>query len=488
MTFDMAKCLEAFSLALDFAEMDYFKINLNHSRRVAYISLTIGRAMDLSKDDQKDLYALSLLHDNGLTLAGLKSKKYESMPEHCSEGEGNISFLPLLKRRENIIKYHHENCNGTGFFRISGEEIPLFSQIIHLSDFLDTDFDLPQLEPQKREEVKQYVVRNRNNFFSPAVVDAFISFSHKERFWADLPFYNVTEVLNRIAPQITYEYSWGDIIPISETFMKIIDSKSRFTYRHSRGITEKIGVMSDYYNFEKEKKQKLHIAANLHDLGKLYIPNSILEKPDKLDTFEFSEIKKHTYFTKLALDKIPNFEDISSWAANHHEKLNGRGYPESLTAKELDFESRLMGVIDIYQALTEERPYRKGLSHQETMKIIYGMARGGFIDNQIARDVDNVVGDGIKDFGQDWNLSKKDEKEENDNRINLRLQIRSVSKGDKEMSKMTKYRCTACGYIYDPAKGNPDSGIEPGTPFEGLPDDWVCPVCGVDKDQFERED
>ncbi len=395
MNFNMTKCLEAFSLALDFAEMDYLKVTMHHSRRVAYISQNIGRAMNLSDEEMKDLYALSLLHDNGLTLAGLKIKTLELMessPAHCIEGEKNLSFFPVHKRRENIILYHHENYDGTGFFEIAREDIPIFSQIIHLADSIDRNFSLPPLESSKRIEVEQYVVRNKNEFFAPAVVDAFLSFSRKERFWADLSFYNVTEVLNRIAPQITYEYSWQDSIPISDTFIRIIDGKSRFTYRHSRGITEKIEIMSDFYGFDAEKKLKLHIAANLHDLGKLYIPNSILEKPDKLDAFEFSEIKKHTYFTRLALDKIDGFQDISSWAANHHEKLDGRGYPESLTAEELDFESRLMGVIDICQALTEERPYRKGLTHKEATKILYGMANGGFIDKQITKDVDNVIG------------------------------------------------------------------------------------------------
>ena len=393
MNFDMSKCLEAFSLALDFAEMDYFKINMNHSRRVAYISLNIAKAMDLSENDQKDLYALSLLHDNGLSLSGLKSKgkMFELMPGHCIEGEKNISYFPLIMPRKNVIKYHHEYYNSSGHFGMSGEDTPLLSQIICLADFLDVYFNLPQLDFKKRAEVKQ-AIREKKQLFSPDVVDAFISFTHKERFWADLLFYNVTEVLNRIAPRIIYKYSWEDIIPISETFMSIIDSKSRFTYRHSKGITEKIGIMSDFYGFNTAKKLKLHIAANLHDLGKLYIPNSILEKPDKLDSFEFSEVKKHTYFTKLALDKIPGFEDISGWAANHHEKLNGKGYPENLTAEELDFESRLMGVVDIYQALTEERPYRKGLTHGEATKILYSMVNGGFIDKQITIDVDNVIG------------------------------------------------------------------------------------------------
>ena len=393
MNFNISQCLEAFSLALDFAEMDYLKVTMHHSRKVAYISLNIGRAMNLSDEEIKDLYALSLLHDNGLTLAALKLKELdliESLHEHCTEGEKNLESFPLYKRRENVILYHHEDYDGTGLFKISGEDIPIFSQIIHLADSLDRNFNLPRLKSNKREEVIRYASKNKNILFSPIVVDIFLSISHKERFWLDLSFYNITEVLNRIAPQIIYEYSWEDIIPISETFMNIIDSKSKFTCNHSKGISEKIRIMSDYYNFVTEKKLKLYIAANLHDLGKLYLPNAILEKPDKLNAFEFSEIKRHTYYTKLALDKIDGFEDISSWAANHHEKLNGKGYPESLCADELDFESRLLGVIDIYQALTEERPYRRGLSHKETMKIIYSMANGGFIDNQIARDIDNI--------------------------------------------------------------------------------------------------
>lgn len=400
MNFNMSKCLEAFSLALDFAEMDYFKINMNHSRRVAYISLNIAKAMGLSEDDQKDLYALSLLHDSGWTLSTLKSKPtlkmFELMPDHCIEGEKVISYLPFLMSRKDVIKYHHENYNGSGFFGISGDDIPLLSQVIHLADFLDINFNLAQLDFQKRVEAKDYVVRGKNQLFSPDVVDAFMSFAHKERFWADLLFYNIIEVLERIAPQIIYEYPWKELIPISDTFMKIIDSKSKFTYNHSRGITEKIGIMSDFYGFNTEKKLKLHITANLHDLGKLYIPNSILEKPDKLDSVELSEIKKHSYFTKLVLDKIPGFEDISSWASNHHEKLNGSGYPENLTGKELDFESRLMGVVDIHQALTEERPYRKGLTQREATKIIRDMADSGLIDKQITIDVGNVLGSGIK--------------------------------------------------------------------------------------------
>ena len=349
--------------------------------------------MNFPQNDQQDLYILALLHDNGMSMAGSKSKEFEFMPQHCLEGEKNISVFPFLIKRKYVIEYHHENYDGTGIFGISGENIPVFAQIIHFADQIDVEFNLPDLETRNRRDVELFAKINKNKLFSPVIIDAFLSISHKERFWSDLSFYNMTEILDRISPKIIYRYTWKDIVPVSQTFMNIIDSKSKFTYRHSQGITNKIDFMSQYYQFDTEKRQKLHIAANLHDLGKLYIPNAILEKPGSLNRFEFNEIKKHAYFTKLALDKIPGFEDVSKWAANHHEKLNGTGYPENLTAEELDFESRLMGIIDIYQALTEVRPYRTGLSHQKTMKIIYDMANNGLIDKNISRDIDLVIGD-----------------------------------------------------------------------------------------------
>jgi HD-GYP domain-containing protein (c-di-GMP phosphodiesterase class II) len=392
MKFNMTKCLECFSLALDFAEVNYIHVNPNHSRRVAYIALNMAKVMGFSEDDIKDLFALSLLHDNGLTLAGLRQKEYELIPEHCLEGEINISHLPLIKRREDVIKYHHENHDGTGIFMVGGDDVPLFSQLIHLPDVLDTTFDLQRIDLDKKKEIIKFVKDNKGTLFSPAVADVFLSLADKERLWADLFFCNATEALNRIVPQITYEYTWEDIFPISETFMKIIDSKSKFTYRHSLGITQKVEVMADYYNLDPEKKKKLHIAANLHDLGKLYVANVILEKPAPLDEYEYHEVKKHSYFTRLALDKIPGFEDISRWAGNHHEKLNGKGYPESLSDTEIDFESRLVAVIDIYQALTEDRPYRLGVPHKETMEIINDMAYGGYLDKKIAHDVDDIIG------------------------------------------------------------------------------------------------
>ena len=394
MNFDMKNFLRALSLALDLAEIDYFKVNLNHSRRTAYISMMIARNLNLSEEKQCDLFALSILHDNGVSISAIKNfgKEFETMPGHCIEGEKKLEKFPLITKPKNVITYHHENFDGTGIFKLGGSDIPFFSQIIHIADSLDTEFNLDKIPFTERKTVRKYLLDNSNKMFNPLLVEALLDIIMKDRFWSDLAFYNIDEILERITPPITYyDYNWDEIIELTEVFMEIIDSKSKFTYSHSRGITDKIGIMSSYYNLCYEKKKKLQIAANLHDLGKLYVPNEILDKPGALDEHEFHEIRQHTYFTKLALEKISGFEDIANWAANHHEKLNGLGYPERLKANELDFESRLLGIIDIYQALTEDRPYRKGLEHTEVVGIMNKMVSGGFIDGDIVGGVAKVM-------------------------------------------------------------------------------------------------
>ena len=393
MKFDMKSCLQSFSLALDFAEMDYLKINSNHSRRVTYIVMMIADTINLSIEDKSDLGALSLLHDNGIVLSATQNcgRLFELLPDHCIEGEKNITKLPLYSKHKDIITYHHENFDGTGFFQKRADEIPLFSQIIHIADCLDVKFNLNKLNHNDRNKIHDYLKENTGILFNPEIITSFEPLMNKERFWADLHFYNIDEVLNRVLPDMTFDFTWADIVKISEVFMDIIDSKSHFTRRHSKGLTEKILIMADYYNFDLDKTNQLNIAANLHDIGKLFVPNDILEKPDKLNDNEFQVIKQHTYFTKLALDKIKGFEDISKWASNHHEKLNGKGYPESYSGKDLDFESRLMTILDIYQALTEDRPYRVGMSHDKAVSILKNMANENYIDENILSDVEKVM-------------------------------------------------------------------------------------------------
>lgn len=402
MKFNLNEFLIAISFALDFVEIDILGSTSNHGKRTAYISLQLAKDIGLCSKELYDIVALTILHDNGVSEKSLHDKlligdflnirRVENIKEHCIIGEENVKSYPFLTNVKNVIKYHHEHYDGTGFFKLKGDEIPLFAQIIHLSDSIERTFDLKNNNFQMRSKVLNFIANQRNTMFSPKLADAFINISSNETFWTSLKDENISNSLKNSTPQYSLDLTIDEIRNITGVFSKIIDSKSKYTRRHSNDLCNKAALMSDYYNMSHEDKIKLMIAADLHDIGKLAVPNAILDSPRKLTTEEFEIIKKHTFFTRLALQEIKGFEDITEWASNHHEKLNGKGYPFGKTAKDLDFNSRLMACLDIYEALTEERPYRNILSHEEAMSILNKMTGQGFIDAEITSDINYVFG------------------------------------------------------------------------------------------------
>lgn len=129
------------------------------------------------------------------------------------------------------------------------------------------------------------------------------------------------------------------------------------------------------------------IAGYLHDLGKLAIDNKILEKPDNLETDEFNTIRAHTYYTYILLDKIQQFDVIKMWAAYHHERLDGKGYPFHISGENLPLGSRIMAVSDVFTAITEDRPYRKAMSREQATKVLNDMVEDGALDGNVVKMV-----------------------------------------------------------------------------------------------------
>lgn len=144
MFFDINEFLEAISNVLDVIETDIFGVPTNHSKRIAYFTNRLARALNLSTEMRYDLAALSILHDNGASLkilhdnllgdAKAKQNIIESSKEHCRIGEHNIRSFPFLTSPKNIILYHHEKFDGSGFFGLKGREIPQMSQLINFAD------------------------------------------------------------------------------------------------------------------------------------------------------------------------------------------------------------------------------------------------------------------------------------------------------------------------------------------------------------------
>lgn len=402
MTLNLNDLLLAVSNAIDFVEIDVLGVTSNHSKRVAYISLNIAREMGLSTEECYDIVALSILHDNGASEKVLHSslqgdylnklRSLESVREHCNIGERNVADFPFLTDVTNIIKYHHERFDGSGFFAIKGDDIPIMAQIISFADNLDIIFNLKENYDEKEEKLLQYLTEVENQLFSTEILNTFYSLNKKNKFKLNLQDEFIDNALMSNLPTLTKKLNYKDIRDITKILSKIIDCKSKFTAMHSFGLSNMVSQMANYYNKSEEETLKLIVAANLHDIGKLAIPNSILDKPGKLSKEEFDIIKTHSNYTRTCLEPLDGFKDIIEWASNHHEKLNGTGYPNGITGDKLDFNSRLMACLDIYQALTEDRPYREALSHEQSMKILYEMADENLIDFHITKDIEFVFG------------------------------------------------------------------------------------------------
>lgn len=167
------------------------------------------------------------------------------------------------------------------------------------------------------------------------------------------------------------------------TYAQNVDAKSQHTAEHSIGVANLSTHLAEACGMDEETCFKIEIAGLLHDLGKLEMPDKILECNGSLDNDDQAVMRHHSFITFQLLKNINGLEDIASWAGNHHEKLDGSGYPLGKTAQELDTASRIIAIADIFQALAQNRPYRLALPLATIMEYLQEEVAKGQIDAEI---------------------------------------------------------------------------------------------------------
>jgi HD-GYP domain-containing protein (c-di-GMP phosphodiesterase class II) len=336
----------------------------------------------------------ALLHDNALTEYMLLQQGREEdaayLGPHCEMGQRNADILPFKGDVGGFIRYHHERADGRGPFRLSEGYYPLGAELIAAADMIDVGRHLQRVMPEELPELRNAIEADIHCRFTFRAGSALLAVLD-EAMLASLKDDCIVQTLCGTVPVWTMDMEDPALIPIAELIGRIIDHKSAFTRVHTTQIANRAWVMAEHYGCDRAQKIQLYLAAALHDIGKLATPSEVLEKPGKLTPEEFAIIKNHVAQTRIMMTGAESLEQITEWAANHHEKLDGSGYPLGKTAGDLDFNSRLMACIDIYQAVSEERPYHPRRSHAETMPVLYDMAGKGFIDPAIARDMDAVM-------------------------------------------------------------------------------------------------
>lgn len=398
MKMSMNNALYALSFGLDAVENELVGATTNHGKRVAYISERLGHDAGMNEQERMDLACCAVLHDCALTeyirtelRDGRNPKSKDGIAllgDHCVNGEKNVSILPFYDRApRGSIQYHHENFNGSGPFGKKGDEIPLWASIIHLADIMDLSLNRGELQGGKYAQARDFVARQSGIMFNPDVAALFLDHFSEARL-ASVQGAAIDQLLYEDLPGQVKEYSNQEMARFAMMFGRIVDYKSKFTHLHSEGVALKTREMALYFKLDDQKVSDLYVAAALHDVGKMLISRDILEKPGKLTIPEYDKMKLHALYSYQMLTRIGGLEEITPWAALHHEHLDGTSYPFGKTAAELGFEERLVACMDVYQALREERPYHKGKTHAQTMPIMKSMVKSGQLDGDIVSAID----------------------------------------------------------------------------------------------------
>lgn len=438
MKMDRTKLLMVLSEALDRVEGELLGVTDHHAKRVAWISVKMGRMLGLAEDECSLLAVSALLHDSALNeyregYGDRESRPLSAIRGHCTAGEKNVGMIPGCQQEKNFVLYHHECADGSGPFGKTEAETPLGAQIIHIADVADRTFALGRIDSDKVVLVRDYVEKENGRLFGETVSRAFL----KILAGGELGQLS-DDSIESLQLEVPECYCETDLRILSELFARIIDYKSPFTRDHSIGLAEKAETMAHHYGWSEELVQEIYCAGALHDIGKLMVDRDVLEKPGKLDQGEYRHIQSHAYETYRLLSRLESMGNILEWASYHHEKLNGTGYPFGKTAAELDQQSRLLACLDIYQALTEDRPYKAGMPHSRVMGILREMAEKNELDPEITESIGRVF--------------QREEDEET-------------------LQQQALFQCSVCGHIYEGAM---------------LPEGYVCPVCGQSVTAFLR--
>lgn len=354
----------------------------DHHKRVSVVALALGREAGLDDSRLRELALAGALHDvGGLAVRDrLRFLEFETRntEEHCRMGASLLETYPPFDRIARFVRHHHRRWD-------SGPDpsVPLESYILHLADrvavLIRPGWDILG----QADCILARIRSEREHMFAPEAVAALNAAAIRENFWFDAAEPHAER-------NLTEGLDWPCFAPDSEQlreltllFRRLIDFRSPFTATHSAGVARTAGQLAELAGYGREACDRMTLAGNLHDIGKLSVPPELLDKPGALTPSETNTLRSHAYQTHRILDHLPGLGDIRQWAGLHHEKLDGSGYPFHLKGDRIPNEARILAVADIFTALAEDRPYRPGLPGKRVQEILQGMADRGALDREV---------------------------------------------------------------------------------------------------------
>ena len=412
----VSEVLGALSFALDLTEGQ----PLGHALRSCLIGSRLGETIGLPLQERRDLYYALLLKDVGCSSNAARvfelfggddraakrdlkrvdwSRYFEAAGYAMSHAAPGASWLERAGKMASIagagpraarelvearcqrgaticrdlgfgpavadaVAALDEHWNGRGQPRgLKGGQIPVLARIMGLAQTLEVFSVL------EGPDAAIGVARTRRGtWFDPTLVEAAEDLGDDLARWRTLDEWRLQEEVKRGEPGDAVLLAGpGALDRIASAFAAVVDAKSPFTADHSRRVTDFVVRIADFMGLDANEIVELRRSALLHDLGKLTVPNSVLDKPGPLSAEEWEMVRLHPYYTQRILDRVRGFQSLAFVASSHHERLDGRGYFRGLRASQIPSGTRILTVADIYEALTSERPYRHALAPEEAL-------------------------------------------------------------------------------------------------------------------------
>jgi putative nucleotidyltransferase with HDIG domain len=359
----------------------------HHHQRVAAIAYQIAKEMNLDDKQVKRVVLGAALHDIG----ALHVKERDELIEmdtrnpypHAVRGALMLKSFDYFEPISDIILHHHRYWDFGDGAKFSNRDVPIESFVIHLADRIEILLRKDVRYIEQVDTVIEKILKRKGSIFEDTCVDAFESLSKKESFWLSIDGLNLNKLLmDCLKHEKDLEASLDVIEKFSMTLSNIVDFRSQFTATHSLGVSMVAYTMARIKGYSEEKCREIKIAGLLHDLGKIGVPVEMVEKNTQLSQYEFDVMKSHAYFTNQILDHVKGLENIKLWASMHHEKRDGQGYPFHITEKDFTEEMDILILADIFTALSENRPYRKGMELDYVKSLIQEKYEG-VIDQNI---------------------------------------------------------------------------------------------------------
>ncbi|MCL1939808.1 MAG: HD domain-containing protein [Desulfovibrionaceae bacterium] len=347
-----------------------------------------------------DVGKISIKDDILLKQGKLTDEEFEEMKKHAALGvdiikriEENTTENEFLHFAEAVAGTHHEKWNGTGYpYGLKGRDIPLQGRLMAIVDVYDAlTNDRPYKKAFTHEEAIDIIRNGKGTHFDPLIAEVFLA--HEKEFNC-----GTAEAMSGGGAHARLKSS-GNLhttMKMVANIAGIMDIRSGTENGHMQEYLKIfINALLQHEQFKDEiaawDMELFLMSAHLHDVGKIAVADKILNKAGKLTSEEYEDVKGHANFGVKIIHQIRENVDNGSLlhhaealAGSHHEKWDGTGYPQGLKGTGIPLQGRIMAIVDVYEALVNDRPHRGSHSHQEAVNTIKSLSGTHFDPDLVA--------------------------------------------------------------------------------------------------------